>query len=40
MKKVLIHHNLFLLNDNCENNRLLVPAYDWNMSFFNNKTLK
>jgi hypothetical protein len=39
-KNNLNHDNLFLLNDNCETNRLLVPAYDWNMSFFNKKTLK
>ena len=34
------HKNIFLLNDTCEIDRLLVPAYDWNMSFFTNKRLK
>lgn len=40
IKYHLNHKNIFLLNDTCEIDRLLVPAYDWNMSFFTNKRLK
>jgi hypothetical protein len=38
--KHLPHKNLFLLNDTCEVDRLLVPTYNWNVDFFINKRLK
>jgi len=40
IKKQLKHKNFFLLNDSVEKDRLLVPAYDWNMSYFVNKRLR
>jgi hypothetical protein len=40
IKNHLNHKNIFLLNDTSEVDRLLVPAYDWDMSFFINKRLK
>lgn len=40
IKKDIKHQNLYLLNDTYEYDRLLVPAYDWNMTYFINKRLK
>lgn len=40
IKKKITHTNLFLLNDTAEQDRLLVPAYNWNMNFFINKRLR
>jgi hypothetical protein len=40
IKYHLKHKNIFLLNDTSEVDRLLVPAYEWDMSFFINKRLK
>ena len=40
IKNHLNHKNIFLLNDTSEVDRLLVPAYGWDMSFFINKRLK
>ncbi len=36
IKYHLNHRNIFLLNDTSEVDRLLVPAYEWDMSFFIN----
>lgn len=40
IKNRIPHKNIFLLNDTSEIDRLLVPAYDWNMKFFINKRLR
>ena len=40
IKSHIPHTNYFLLNCTSNPHRLLVPAYGWDMTFFNNKTLK
>jgi|688.fasta_scaffold52692_2 hypothetical protein len=40
IKKDIKHNNFYLLNDTSEYDRLLVPAYGWNMEYFNNKRLR
>jgi hypothetical protein len=40
IKKQLKQKTFFLLNDSVEKDRLLVPAYDWNTSYFVNKRLR
>lgn len=40
IKNKIQHKNLFLLNDTSEYDRLLVPAYEWNMKYFTNNRLR